>query len=268
MKDLDSLRATLEGHAGGSVLVSWIDTWHYPTDPDAHDNEPWEWDGILAIPTDSEKDMDGIPRQIYHDVSAYNQMIPIEPKANHIYPIGQPIPILVNTSDEVGYVRYSLNDSDWKYLDGSGHGWYQGFFKLPKLAKHRQTLAFQALNKDESPLAKKEVSFLAGILQQSLTIDQKNGAKGNKHLEFVAKVEDGLHHPVTQCKVYYGCFDPVGFGENQGTVNTDAAGAAVFSCLPSVSSAKAGLPYLYVAAGTDSPDRVRTSDLRIFKLSP
>src|SRR5439155_12612446 len=27
LKDLDSLRATLEGHASGSVLVSWIDTW-------------------------------------------------------------------------------------------------------------------------------------------------------------------------------------------------------------------------------------------------
>jgi len=41
-----------------------------------------------------------------------------------------------------GYVRYSLNDGDWKYLDGSGHGWYQGFFKLPKLAKHRQNAGF------------------------------------------------------------------------------------------------------------------------------
>ena len=50
VKDLDSLRATIEGHAAGSVLVSWIDTWHYPRDPDTHDNEPWEWDGILAIP--------------------------------------------------------------------------------------------------------------------------------------------------------------------------------------------------------------------------
>jgi len=69
---LDSLRATLEGHAAGSTLVSWIDTWHYPTDPDTHDNEPWEWDGILAIPTDSEKDKDGIPRKIYHDAAAYN----------------------------------------------------------------------------------------------------------------------------------------------------------------------------------------------------
>ncbi len=143
LKDLDSLRATVEGHAAGSALVSWIDTWHYPSDPDTHDNEPWEWDGILAIPTDSEKDMVGIPRQVYHDVSAYNQLIPIEPKANHIYPIQQPVPIQVNVSDDVGYVRCSVNDGDWKYLDGSGHGWFQGFFKLPKLAKKRQDMNFR-----------------------------------------------------------------------------------------------------------------------------
>ncbi len=263
LKDLESLRATLEGHASGSVLVSWIDTWHYPKDPDTHDNEPWEWDGILGIPTDSEKDMDGIPRQIYRDVSAYNQMIPVEPKANHIYPIGQPIPIQTNVSDEVSYVRYSLNDGDWKYLDGSGHGWFQGFFKLPKLAKKRQTLNFQALDKSETLLASKEVSFLAGVLQESLTINPRSGAGGGKSLEFVTRLEDSLHHPLAQRKIYYGCFDPAGFGERQGIVSTDAGGSATFSCLP---IEPAPSRYLYVAAGTDSPERARSSDFRIFKL--
>ena len=108
LKDLDSLRSTVEGHASGSVLVSWIDTWHYPRDPDTHDNEPWEWDGILAISSDTEQDMEGIPRQVYKDVSAYNLLIPIEPRANHIYPIQEPIPIQVNTADEVAYIRYKL----------------------------------------------------------------------------------------------------------------------------------------------------------------
>ena len=156
--------------------MSWIDTWHYPRDPDTHDNEPWEWDGILAIPTDSPKDMDGIPRQIFRDVSAYNQMVPVEPKTNHIYPIGQPIPIQINTAEDVGYVRYSLNDGDWKYLDGSGHGWFAGFFKLPKLAKNRQSLALQALNPNETLLESKRVSFLAGVLEESLTLAQRSAA--------------------------------------------------------------------------------------------
>ena len=66
--------------------------------PEAHDNEPWEWDGVLGIPTDSPKDMDGVPRQVYQDVSVYNQLIPMEPKANHIYPIGQPVAIRVNVA--------------------------------------------------------------------------------------------------------------------------------------------------------------------------
>jgi len=264
MKDLESLRATLEGHASGSILVSWIDTWHFPADPDTHNNTPWEWDGILGIPTDSEKDMDGIPRKIYSDVAAYNQMIPIEPKSNHLYPIGPPLPIQVNTSDEVGFVRYSLNDGDWKYLDGSGHGWFQGFFKLPKLAKRRQTLALQALNKDETLLASKEVSFLAGVLLESVTIDQKTTTGGNKNLEFTVKAQDGLHHPVAQHKVYYGCFDPIGFGERQGTAITGPEGTVSFSCLP---LSPGPTRYVYVAAGTDDADRVRTSDMKIFTLS-
>ena len=173
LKDLDSLRATVEGHALGSVLVSWIDTWGYPQDPDSHDNEPWEWDGILAISSDTEKDMAGVPRQVYKDVSAYNQMIPIEPKANHIYPISQPVPIQANASDDVAYVRYNVNDGDWTYLDGSGHGWFAGFFKLPKLAKKRQDMNFQALDKDETVLATKKISFLAGVLEESVAIDLK-----------------------------------------------------------------------------------------------
>jgi len=262
LKDLDSLRATLEGHASGSVLVSWIDTWHYPKDPDTHDNEPWEWDGIFGIPTDSPKDMPGIPRQIYKDVSAYNQLIPVEPKANHIYPIQQPVPIQVNASDEVFYARYNLNNGDWKYLDGSGHGWFQGFFRLPKLAKKRQTLALQALGKDETLLATKEVSFLAGILQEFIKIESKNSGLA-KPLEFTVQLEDSLHHPIAQRKVDFGCFDPVHFGEQQGAIITDIQGVAVFSCLPLTPSPAR---YVFVAAGTESPERLRASDLRIFEL--
>ena len=260
---MDSLRATVEGHASGSVLVSWIDTWHYPSDPDTHDNEPWEWDGILGIPTDSEQDMVGVPRLVYKDVSAYNQLVPIEPKTDHIYPISQPVPIQVNTADEVAYVRYSLNDGDWKYLDGSGHGWFAGFFKLPRLSKKRQAMEFQALDKDETLLATKRVSFLAGILEESLTLEPKSPSKSAKQLEFTVKLEDSLHHPIPQRKVYYGCFYPISFREGEGTLMTDADGRGTFACPPVPESRGR---YVFVAAGTDSPERARTSDMRVFTL--
>src|SRR5262249_40870187 len=154
--------------------VSWIDTWHYPLDPDTHNNEPWEWDGLLAIPTDSPKDMNGIPRQIYADAAYYNQLIPIEPKANHRYPILQALPIQVNTADDVVYVRSNLNHGEWTNLDGSGHGWFQGSFQLPKLARKRQTVTLQAMDKDETILAEKTISFLAGGLTERLTLSLSN----------------------------------------------------------------------------------------------
>jgi hypothetical protein len=44
---------------------------------------------------------------------------------------------------------------------------------------------------------------------------------------------------------------------------TDAGGSATFACLP-ISPPPSR--YMYVAAGTDTPERVRVSDLRIFKL--
>ncbi len=263
MKNLESLRATVEGHAQGSVLVSWIDTWHYPKDPDQHDNEPWEWNGLLAIPTDSAKDMNGVPRQVYHDVTAYNHVIPVEPRTNHYYPVDQPVSIQVNTSDSVVYVRYSINHADWKYLDGSGHGWFQGFFKLPKLAKRRQTLALEALDKKETVISAKEVSFLAGVLEESISVQPRTAAKGSKSQEFVARVLDGLRRPIADRKVYFGCFDPVAFGERLGQVTTNASGEASFACQP---VSPTPTRYIFAAAGTENPDRVRVSDLRVFKL--
>jgi hypothetical protein len=264
VKSLESLRASLEGHASGTILVSWIDTWHYPQDPDTHDDEPWEWNGILGIETDSKKDMNGIPRQIYRDVSAYNHLIPIEPKTNHYYPVEEPVSIQVNTSDKVTHVRYGLNHSDWKYLDGSGKGWFQGFLKLPKLARRRQTLLLQALDKKETVLASKEVSFLAHIKGERITVEPRSAIKGKNASEFVARVENSLRLPIRQRRVHFGCFDPVSFGERMGSAVTDTSGQVVFSCSP---MSPAPRQYLFVAAGTDSDDRVRTSDLRIFKLA-
>lgn len=75
--NLTSLDECIAAGATGTCLVAWIDTWHYPSDPDRHDDEPWEWDGILGIPNDN--DLEGIPRKIYDDVKDYNQAIVIRP---------------------------------------------------------------------------------------------------------------------------------------------------------------------------------------------
>ncbi len=257
LKDLESLRQTLEGHAWGSALVSWIDTWHYPRDPDTHDNEPWEWDGILGIPTDSQKDMDGIPRQIYHDVSLYNHLIPWRPKANHYYPILQSLPIDVFGSEEVADIQYAMNGGDWKTLEASGHGYFHGFFSLPDLAKKRQTMTFQALDKDGTVLATKKISFLASMQPERVKIE----SAGQKDLLFEVTALDGEFNPIARRKIYYGCFDPVRFGESQGTLTANDHGTVTFSCADAHPSS-----YLYVAAGTDSPEHVRAADLRIFKV--
>jgi hypothetical protein len=264
VRDLESLRATVEGQAEGSVLVSWIDTWHYPRDPDTHDNEPWEWDGILGIPTDSAKDMAGIPRRIYTDVGAYNQLIPIEPKANHFYPNLQPLEIRVYGSENIVHMAYSVNHGDWKRLDSSGRGWFQGSFALPKLARRRQTMTFQAMDKDETVLAEKEISFLTGVLPEHVNIQPGSKAGGNSPLQFIVQVTDGKNVPIGNRKVYWGCFYPISFREAQGIQTTGADGKLSFHC--SVSP-EAKDRYIFVAAGTDSPDRVRSGNLRIFTRS-
>ena len=138
LKDIDSLRETLEGHAAGSVLVSWIDTWHYPQDPDTHDNEPWEWDGLLGFPPTA-KDMDGIPRQVYRDVSVYNFLIPLEPKDNHIYPIQQPLSIQVNGADDVACFAVLPERRRLGHPGRLRARPISGIFPLPKLARKRQS---------------------------------------------------------------------------------------------------------------------------------
>ncbi len=260
LKDLQSLRATVQGHAAGSVLVSWIDTWHYPRDPDRHDNEPWEWDGILGIPTDSRRDLDGIPRQIYHDLIAHNEALILEPKTDHDYDVGQSLPIRVYAAENAAEVRYSLNGDDWVSLEGSQQGWWQGFFKLPKLARKRQHIVVEALDDKGSRLVSKDVSFLAAEKPESLSLDAGTGKKG---LSFTVKVLDGRYHPIAARKITFGCFYPVSLKESQGSVTTTADGQASFVCLPSDNSQER---YVFAAAGTEGADRVRVGDMKIFKL--
>ena len=151
LKDIESLRGAVQGHAQGTALVSWIDSWYFPRDADTHDNEPWEWTGVLGIPTDDKKDLEGLPRQILADVKAYNQLIPVDPKVDHFYPVDIPIPVRVYGSPETVGMRMSVNGGDWIRLQGSGEGLFVGSFKLGKLARRRQRISLQALDKDLIP---------------------------------------------------------------------------------------------------------------------
>ena len=73
----------------------------------------------------------------------------------------------------------------------------------------------------------------------------------------------GYGQPVEGRKVTFGCFYPISFKGGGGIQTTNSAGQITFAC-PVDSGPLAR--YLFVAAGTDSPDRLHTSDLRIFKL--
>jgi hypothetical protein len=263
LRDLESLRGTLEGHASGAALVSWIDSWHYPRVSDAHEDEPWAWNGLLGIPTDSKKDMEGIPRQVYRDVTVYNEALIIEPKANHLYNVDERVPIHVFTAENIAGVDCSLNGAEWKSLEGSGHGWWSGFFQLPKTAKHRQRLTVRALDDTRTELARKEVSFIAAVPLEHITIGLLDMSKKTGALRCTVQVTDDKQHPIAQRKVTFGFFFPAGWREAQGTLVTDSHGEITLNCplLPQSDDR-----ILFVAAGTDNSDLVRTGDMRLFKL--
>jgi hypothetical protein len=258
------LRETLEGHADGAVLVSWVDSWHYPHVSDTHEDEPWSWNGILAIPTDSKKDLDGIPRQVYKDVMAYNQVIPLDPKMNHLYKVGEQIPIRIYTSENIGGVDVSLNGGEWRPLRGSGNGNWLGFFNLPKTARRRQRLTVRGTDSIGQELARKEISFVTATSPEHVTIGLLETVKKTGTLQCRILVTDDKQKPIAHRKVYFGFFLPADWREAQGTQLTDARGEVLLTCpLPIQSSDR----FLYVAAGTDNIDSIRTADMRIFKLS-
>ncbi len=79
--NLQSIQSAIDTGAAGAVTVSWIDTWHYPSDPAVHNDDPWEWDGILGF-----KDSDlreGQPRQFYYDARNFNQKLAKDLEKNH-----------------------------------------------------------------------------------------------------------------------------------------------------------------------------------------
>lgn len=68
LKNIESLKLAIEGGASGVCLVSFLDTWHYPSDPERHDDHPWEWNGLIEFK--SRNDSIGTPRQTYYDFKA------------------------------------------------------------------------------------------------------------------------------------------------------------------------------------------------------
>lgn len=68
--DINSIMYAFEAGAVGSCIVSWIDTWHYPEDPNSHDDEPWEWAGIIAL--EDINNPYGRPRLVYEKLKKFN----------------------------------------------------------------------------------------------------------------------------------------------------------------------------------------------------
>lgn len=261
LRDLESLRGAVEGHADGAVLVSFLDSWQAGGDPDTHDESPWEWNGIVGIPTDQREDLIGKPRIALKDVTAHNEIVVLEPHANHYYPVLTSIPIQVATADNITGVRFTINGGDYTSLEGSGHGGWHGFFRLPKLARKRQRLTVQALDPHQAVIMEKDISFLAALSPEKVLIEPSSDAKDA--LSFRIKVRDSQLQPIAERKITYGFFLPVSQREIGGTGMTNAQGELTVRC--SLVPQK-GDRYLYLAAGTKRPENVTASDLRIFTL--
>lgn len=264
IRNLDSLRATVEGHAEGSALVSWIDGWYAAGDSDVQSpEEPWEWTGVLAVTSDSKRDRVGRPRQQWEMLKDFNQLVPVEPKANHFYHVQTAYPVEIAVSPETAGMRFSVNEGEWKPLSGTPGSRFYGSFTLPKLARRRVRLNFQALNQDGTVLAQKDISVLAAITPEAVVLTSAADKKkaGNR---FAVTVKDGEGQAAANRAVTAGCYLPVSGQEQVLKLKTGLAGTTAFSCDP-VPGPKDR--YLFVAAGTDSPQRVRAFDLQLFELA-
>lgn len=262
LRNLESLRGTLEGHAAGAVLVTWLDSWQAAGEPEVHNDDPWEWNGVLAVPTDRRTDQLGVPRRLFRDVQAYNQILFVEPRANHFYPVEKLHPIEIFGADNISGIRFSLNDGDYTPLKASGHGYFSGFFKLDKLARRRQKMTIQGLDVNHAVVMEKDLSFLAAISPETVTIESTPEGGAGK-LSFTVKALDGGGKPLANRKINFGFFLPVTMRETGGTQTTNATGEVTLTCSLAL---KKDDRFLLLAAGTRSPDRVTAGDMRLFAL--
>jgi hypothetical protein len=91
---------------------------------------------------------------------------------------------------------------------------------------------------------------------------KSTGAK-TQSLQFIVTVTDGNHLPIAGRKVTYGFFYPLTMRDVSSVQTTSISGQISIACpLPPRPEDR----YLYVAAGTDSPEHIHTSDLQIFTL--
>jgi hypothetical protein len=157
----------------------------------------------------------------------------------------------------------SVNGGEWKSLRGSGNGNWLGFFKLPKTAKRRQRLTVRGTDKIGQELGRKEISFVAAEAPERISIGLLETVKKTGALQCRVQVTDDQLKPIANRKVYFGFFFPADWRERQGTLTTDARGEVVLTCpLPLRPTDR----FVYVAAGTDNADQIRTADMRVFKL--
>lgn len=223
--DIDSINKAIAAGASGICTVSWIDTWHYPGNPNIHDDHPWEWDGILGIPT--KNDLEGIPRLVYYDLKTYNQAIILEPKEDEIY--CSSVPISIYTNNLIHEVKYRIDNSVWVTLDKYSNYWWVGKQGLEKKGKH----GLDIICKDNkgSVLARKSVKFFV--------TDETEESKSNIKLSIIPdkpefsiddtvslkiRLTDLNNKPRVKERITYGLFLSLGWEEEFGSDFTNEEG--------------------------------------------
>ncbi len=68
--DIESLKKCISAGVAGVTSVSWIDTWHYPSEPRIHGEDPWEWDGIIEFR--NLEDTIGTPREVFYSLKKFS----------------------------------------------------------------------------------------------------------------------------------------------------------------------------------------------------
>jgi len=224
--DIDSINQSIAAGASGVCTVSWIDTWHYPGDPNTHDDHPWEWDGILGIPT--KNDLEGIPRLVYYDLKTYNQAIIIEPKEDEIY--YSSVPISIYSDDSVHETKYRIDNSKWTILQKQNDHWWVGSQDL-KEKKGRHQLEIICKDKNGSILTRKLVGFFIADKIEALKpkikisiISDKQAFSIGDIVSLKIRLADWNNKPMPKEKISYGLFSPLGWKEEFGSGFTDEKG--------------------------------------------
>ncbi|MCM8797600.1 MAG: hypothetical protein NC923_07000 [Candidatus Omnitrophica bacterium] len=225
-EDIESINQSIAAGASGVCTVAWIDTWHYPSDPNAHDDHPWEWDGILGIPT--KNDLEGIPRLVYYDLKRYNQAIIIEPRQAEVYYSSAPISIYA--SDSIENIRYRIDNSKWQTLSKQNNHWWIGNHDLKdKKGIHRLDIICR--DNRGAAITRKSVDFFISEKIEALEprikisiIPDKQTFSIDDVVSLKIKLTDLNNKPLAKEKVAYGLFSPLGWKEEYASGITNEEG--------------------------------------------